>query len=337
MHDINNMSARSGRTIKESGAVINLADIMDAVYDAVNGVLKTSASVELGVTSLPAGNLGQQSKTASLSVVPASDIPDATYLGDIKFGEALPAGTNLLGKVGIDQSTDGTTNKVQARNATHDDFNGNANLQIGNTDVGNANPVPVDIRTIQAGDNNIGNVDVVTLPSLPAGTNQVGKVGYTLKKVSVNFTRPSDTTNYAIGDAMSDSTSAPSVFQLDLSSIGAVNGQSVEIRKVAVVSSAKQSTLPLINVYLSNTTFTATNDNSALDIDDTTMEAGGSWFQCDTQNYTASNSRVSNLGINEPMILAAADNKLYGTLQAANAYTPVSGEKFTIIIWVALL
>lgn len=172
---------------------------------------------------------------------------------------------------------------------------------------------------------------------LKSGTNHVGKIGYTLKKISTSFTRPSDTNIYAVGDAVTNSTSSPAVFQLDLSSIGAVAGQSVEIRYIAVESSVKQSTLPLINMYLSPTTFTATNDNSALDIDDATQEAGGMWFTCDVQNYTVSNSRVAQVGINMPMILAAADTKLYGSLQAANAYTPASGEKFTIIIWVALL
>ena len=40
-----------------------------------------------------------------------------------------------------------------------------------------ANGLDVDVTRIAAGDNNIGNVDVVTLPAIPAGTNLVGKVG----------------------------------------------------------------------------------------------------------------------------------------------------------------
>ena len=55
----------------------------------------------------------------------------------------LAAGTALLGKVGIDQTTDGTTNKVQARNATADNFLVNANIQVGDADVSTTNPVPV--------------------------------------------------------------------------------------------------------------------------------------------------------------------------------------------------
>lgn len=179
--------------------------------------------------------------------------------------------------------------------------------------------------------------EIVVKSALPSGTNVIGKTGYKLVKVSTSFNRPSDTTAYAVGDAVTNSTSAAAVFQLDLGALGAVNGQAVEIRKIVVVSSAKQATLPLLNVYLSDITFTATNDNSALDIADDTMEADGSWFACDVQNYTASNSRVAYLGCSSPMLLAAADTKLYGVIQAANAYTPVSSEKFTIIAWVALL
>lgn len=87
------------------------------------------------VASLPAGNLGMQAMAASQSVVPANNITDATYIGDIKFGESLPAGTALMGKVGIDQTTPGTTNGVQVNAA------------------------------LPAGDNNIGNIDVATVPA----------------------------------------------------------------------------------------------------------------------------------------------------------------------------
>lgn len=160
---------------------------------------------------------------------------------------------------------------------------------------------------------------------------------YNLKRISTSFNRPGDTVTYSIGDSISNSTSAPVPFELDLSTIGAVAGQPIEIRKLAVVSSIKQSLLPLVNVFLSSVTFSATNDNAALSIDDTTMELGGSWFNCDLQNSTLLNSRVAYSGLAQPLVLAAADTKLYGVMQAANAYVPGDSEKFTIIAWVALL
>lgn len=161
--------------------------------------------------------------------------------------------------------------------------------------------------------------------------------GYVLKRVSANFIRPADVVGYTIADAITNSTTAPTVFQLDLAAAGAVAGQAIEIRKLAIVSSVKQTLLPLINVFLSSVTFAATNDNVALSIDDTTMELGGAWFNCDVQNSTTLNSRVAYLGMPQPLVLAPADTKLYGILQAANAYIPVSAEKFTILAWIALL
>ncbi len=78
----------------------------------------TVDSIDIGdvdILEFPAGNLGQRAKAASLSIAPATDITDATYIGDIKFGESLPAGTSLLGKTSIDQTTDGSTNRVVAK------------------------------------------------------------------------------------------------------------------------------------------------------------------------------------------------------------------------------
>ncbi|MFA5301047.1 MAG: hypothetical protein WC389_22875 [Lutibacter sp.] len=59
--------------------------------------------------------------------------------------------TKLKGTMAIDQTTDGTTNKVQARNAIRGDFQVNANIQVGATDVSNIVPLPTkSIPTIGA-------------------------------------------------------------------------------------------------------------------------------------------------------------------------------------------
>lgn len=70
---------------------------------------------DVDIKEFPSVNLGQQQTMNSLSVAPATDIVDATYIGDIKFGESVVAGTNIIGKVGIDQTTDGTTNRVVSK------------------------------------------------------------------------------------------------------------------------------------------------------------------------------------------------------------------------------
>lgn len=282
---IDNMGIRSGRMLKEDNSNINVADILADIYDSGSGLIKTSATVEVGAVEI------KDSTTDTRAVVGANGLHvdvremQSTVLGDKTDAPATTGSTDSWSFIAM---LKGIYNKLGA---------------------------------------------VV----LTSGTAFIGRTGFTLKKISTNFTRPADTTAYAIGDAITNSTSAPTVFQLDLASIGAVAGQSIEIRKLVVVSSASPSTKILAKAFLSATTFTATNDNSALDIDDTTMEAGGSWFDCDISNSTVSNSRCANIGVHEPIVLAVADTKLYGILQANNAYIPVSGEKFTIIAWVALL
>ena len=82
-------------------------------------------------------------KANAIRTAPANDITDATYIGDIKFGEELPAGTQLIGKTGIDQTTPGTTNLVS---------------------IGTDGTVGINVE-LPAGTQNIGNVDIVTLPA----------------------------------------------------------------------------------------------------------------------------------------------------------------------------
>jgi hypothetical protein len=93
------------KTSAASLSVTPATDVADATYigDIKFGEALPSGTNNIGdvdIISLPSGNLGAQAKAASLCVNPASDISDATYIGDIKFGEALPAGTANIGLVG---------------------------------------------------------------------------------------------------------------------------------------------------------------------------------------------------------------------------------------------
>jgi len=87
---------------------IKFGEALPAGTNAI-GKLAANSGVDIGdvdVTSLPAANLGQKAMAASLSVTPASDVTDGTYLGDIKFGEALPAGTAAIGKLAANSGVD---------------------------------------------------------------------------------------------------------------------------------------------------------------------------------------------------------------------------------------
>lgn len=111
-------------------------DISSVHYPRVKIVLGTDGAADNDVDA------GQQVMAASLPVVLASDHSDVKVTLD---GETvvLGAGTAAFGKLSA-----------------------NSGVDIGD----------VDILSIAAGDNNIGNVDIVTLPALAAGTNNIGDV-----------------------------------------------------------------------------------------------------------------------------------------------------------------
>ena len=110
-----------------SGKNINLKKVGGTVVDTNSGnksagtqrvVLATDQpTVPVSAASLPlptgaATSALQSTQDTSINTLlkPASTLAAVTALGSIT--NALPAGTNLLGKVGIDQTTPGTTNKV---------------------------------------------------------------------------------------------------------------------------------------------------------------------------------------------------------------------------------
>lgn len=112
--DIRNLTSTDVVTVTGgAGQVADVKVTLDSESVAVASIAVGDNNIgNVDIVTLPAGNLGQQAMAASLSVVPANNITDATYLGDIKFGESLPAGSSIIGKVGIDQTTPGTTNRV---------------------------------------------------------------------------------------------------------------------------------------------------------------------------------------------------------------------------------
>ncbi len=77
------------------------------------------------------------------------------------INSALPAGTAIIGKVGIDQTTPGTTNGVQVNAALPAGSNIIGNIRIDQTTPGTTNGVQVN-AALPAGSNSIGNIGTVS-------------------------------------------------------------------------------------------------------------------------------------------------------------------------------
>lgn len=163
--------------------------------------------------------------------------------------------------------------------------------------------------------------------------------GYS-NKLKGSITRPADTNAYAVADAITDSNSAPTV--LTIAGFGRQNGGSGVITGMRLISSANQATKPDIDVFVFDTTFTPDNDNAAFTPTDAELETclgvvrfRGTDVVVGDANSGASGNVLYPNPLNGFSPIAykcgAGTTGLFFALVARNAYTPVSGEKFTLI------
>jgi hypothetical protein len=112
-----------------------------------------------GATSWPVVN------TAGAAIIGKVGIDQTTpgTTNGVQVVAALPAGTNLLGKTGIDQTTQGTTNGVVLNAGT----NVAGKFGIDQTTPGTTNGVQV-IAALPAGTNTLGSVKITDGTSVPA-------------------------------------------------------------------------------------------------------------------------------------------------------------------------
>jgi len=140
-----------GNTITVDGTVTaNLSATDNAVLDAIDAVLDTikvdTEEIEGAVETIEGAVSGSEMQ---VDVVAISAQSDGTYIGDIKFGEALPAGSAAIGKLAANSGVDigdvdvtsivpgtGATNLGKAEDAAHSSGDtGIMSLAVRNDDV----------------------------------------------------------------------------------------------------------------------------------------------------------------------------------------------------------
>jgi hypothetical protein len=130
------------KTIQNStwGGPIKLVDLEDGTYGIAVDVRNADeiGGGTVGAVSLLDDAEGNPVNSGNPLPVAAADV--------------VAALASVAGTVAIDQATDGTTNRVQARNASHDDLNVNANLQVNDADNAVGNPAFVQLTGAAAAD-----------------------------------------------------------------------------------------------------------------------------------------------------------------------------------------
>jgi hypothetical protein len=152
---------------------------------------------------------------------------------------------------------------------------------------------------------------------------------------SASFTRPANTTAYAAGQLIANSTTAGSVapMQFNMGNIFPVNQfRLTRARLVKTGTAAIAANGIRIHLY-QGTAPTCTNGDGAAWL--TTSAAG--WIgNIDVTSMLAFSDGAAGTGScpagSEIMLRAAASGPIYALLMALGAYTPISGEVFTLTL-----
>lgn len=156
------------------------------------------------------------------------------------------------------------------------------------------------------------------------------------KLVSVEFTRPTNTTPYSIGDAVAASPAALFTF----GDIAKAKGSVGHVIGAWLRKSTNVVTAASFRLHLFNATVTATTDNSPLAI--AWADRAKYQGQLTFANMLATASIATSIGetidsvagvaVPMPFVCGAAAVALYGLLEAAAAYTPGNAEQFQVVL-----
>ncbi len=177
---------------------------------------------------------------------------------------------------------------------------------------------------------------------MAANTNTVSRPGRTIE-VQDSVTRPNDSTQYAVGDAISDNATtatAAGAFTLDF---GVEAGSGVAITDLTLHKSDTDLTAATFTLLLFDAlpALAGWEDNGASAITDLEMQnckaaftfpaaaaaSSGGFLACGTGD-------IQTITPNTPVrvVLASGSRTLYGILLAGATYTPAANEVFTLTV-----
>jgi len=156
---------------------------------------------------------------------------------------------------------------------------------------------------------------------------------------STTVTRPADTAVYAAGDLVANSTTAGSVVPLSFATAALSSGGTFLVRKVRLSKTSVTTSGASFRLWLFTTTPTiaTTGDNGVF----ATVVSGAAGF-IGTATVSAmsalADGAVGNAAAdtgNDMMVDLSSGTTIYGLIEARGAYTPTSGEVFTVTLELA--
>jgi len=179
-----------------------------------------------------------------------------------------------------------------------------------------------------------GNAVLLTSLTAPA-SDAIQRVG-AIANPSASFTRPNDTTAYAVGDLIANSTTAGSVTPMSFANVARVTAGAASIIKARLSKTGTSTaTAFAAKLHLFSASPTVTNgDNGAFLPNQAANYLGA--FEFGLANAQVFSDGVAINGITQtgyPITVdLASGTTVYGLLEARGAYTPTAQEVFTVTL-----
>jgi hypothetical protein len=187
--------------------------------------------------------------------------------------------------------------------------------------------IPILAKRVDAPANSSGTDGDYEQLQMSAGRLWVSPLGFPVT-VQTDVTRPADTAVYSAGDALSDSTSAPTSGGFTLTSAARRSGGSGIITDMTIASSNDPATRLAGEIFLFNTSVTNVNDNAAFVVSDTEIKTcvGVVPFTL----FDAGNNGFAHVtGLNILFTCSGSANLRF-LIRVRNGYTPASAEVITV-------
>ena len=146
---------------------------------------------------------------------------------------------------------------------------------------------------------------------------------------AISFTRPGDTTAYASGDLVANSTTAGSVAPITLTLGRTAAGEEIRIDRIKLAKSAVTTTNASFRVHLYLVSPTAANGDNAAFSTNQVASYLGQWDVTVGQAFTDGAAGFVVTGLNS---IVLTTQYVYALIEARAAYAPGSAEIFTLTI-----
>ncbi len=165
---------------------------------------------------------------------------------------------------------------------------------------------------------------------LAASEAHIGLVTGSTAIVSANFTRPADTSVYAIGDLIANSTTAGSVVPMSFD-IARINDGPLSIRAARIEKTGTSITNAAARVHLYRTSPTVTNGDNGVWLSTKSGYLGALDVVIDKAFSDGAKGRgVPTTGAEIIALPTSGAKTIFGLLEARNTYTPGNAEVWTV-------